>query len=187
MVTYFFQDWSTGMMANRILLTSFQMLLFNWSQNSTEIAWMERMQFLWILLNFWTPVTYFNIWELSCEAGHIPIFGNKVLMSHYMEKYKELGKKYQLVYLLPICRYLLETLIFYSIFSFTGARNLWLVCHDCVMVPQVFLNSFWTCMKFMRLSANPILEVRGIFLDMTNTIKIMEERFIVDNQVQEYK
>ena len=41
-----------------------------------------------------------------------------------MEKNKELGKKYQLVYLLPICRYLLETLIFYSILSFTGARNL---------------------------------------------------------------
>ena len=140
-----------------------------------------------LLNSFYMSATYFNIWKLSCEAGHIPIFGNKVLMSHYMEKFKELGKKYQLVYLLPICRYLLETLIFYSIFSFTGARNLWLVCHDCVMVTQVFLNSFWTCMKFMRLSANPILEVRGIFPDTTNTIKIMEERFIVDNQMQEYK
>ena len=39
----------------------------------------------------------------------------------------------------------------------------------------------------MRLSANPILEVRGIFPDTTNAIKIMEERFIVDNQMQEYK
>ena len=60
----------------------------------------------------------------ACEAGHIPIFENKVLLSHYMEKNKELGKKYQLVYLLRICRYLLETVIFYSIFSFTGAKNL---------------------------------------------------------------
>ena len=81
------------------------------------------------LLNsfFYMSAAYFNIWELSFEAGHIPIFGNKVLLSHYMEKNKELGKKYQLVYLLPICRYLLETLIFYSIFSFTGARNLLLI------------------------------------------------------------
>ena len=39
----------------------------------------------------------------------------------------------------------------------------------------------------MRLSANPILEVRGIFPGTTNAIKIMEERFIVDNQMQEYK
>ena len=39
----------------------------------------------------------------------------------------------------------------------------------------------------MRLSANPILEIRGIIPDTTNAIKIMKERFIVDNHMQEYK
>ena len=56
------------------------------------------------------------------------------------------------------------------------------------MATQVFLNSFWLIMKFLKyLTQFPYFEITGIFLDTSKAISIMEERLIVDNQMHGYK
>ena len=73
------------------------------------------------------------------------------------------------VYLLPICRELLKKLMFNSIFNFLDTRNMVSVhqsgfrpgdsnVHQLISVVHDIYNAF---------DANPRLEVRGIFLDIS--------------------
>ena len=56
------------------------------------------------------------------------------------------------------------------------------------MATEVFINSFSLSMKFTRLlTPFPYFEKRDFFLHTSKAISAMEERLIVDNQMDGYK
>ena len=88
---------------------------------------------------------------------------------------KQLIKNCQTVSLLPICRKLLEKLMFNSTFNFTDTRNMLSIhqsgfrpsdacMHQLISIVHDIYNAF---------DANPGLEVRAFFLDISKTFDLV--------------
>ena len=98
------------------------------------------------------------------------MFGKKVILFEYIKKVDEqLKKNYRPVSLLPVCGKLMEKLMFNSIFNFIDTRNMLSVhqsgfrpgdscVHQLISIFHDIYNAF---------DANPSLEVRGVFLDIS--------------------
>ena len=77
--------------------------------------------------------------------------------------------------LLPICGKLMEKLMFNSIFNFTGSKNMLSVyqsrfCpgNSCVLQLISILHDIYNAFD-----ANPSLEVRGVFLDISKAFNMV--------------
>ena len=108
--------------------------------------------------NWFTSGKSPNVWKKSNVAVH-------------KKGGKQLIKNYRSVSLLPICGKLMEKLMFNSIFNFIDTRNMLSVhqsglrpddscVHQLISIVHDIYNAF---------DANPSLEVRGIFLDISRS------------------
>ena len=110
--------------------------------------------------------------ENCLVSRHFPdVWEKSNIVPVHKKEDKQLIKNFQTVSLLPICRKLFVKLMFNSVFSFTDTRNMLSVhqsgfcpseasMHQIILIVHDIYNAF---------DANPVLEVRGVFLDMFKT------------------
>ena len=118
-----------------------------------------------------TPLTL--LFDNCLASGEFPNVLKKVLFQDVVPVHKKgdkrLIKNYRPVSLLPICGKLMEKLMFNLIFNFIDTRNMLLVhlsgfrpadsrVHQLISIVRDIYNAF---------DANPSLEVRGVFLDIS--------------------
>ena len=113
-----------------------------------------------LIIKFKVKANIFNRYFASQCTNIVPVHtkGDKQLIKNYLP-----------VSLLPICRKLMEKLMFNSIFNFIDTRNMLSVhqsgfrpgdscVHQLISIVHDIYNAF---------DANPSLEVRGVFLDIS--------------------
>ena len=118
-----------------------------------------------------TPLTL--LFDNCLASGEFPNVLKKVLFQDVVPVHKKgdkrLIKNYRPVSLLPICGKLMEKLMFNLIFNFIDTRNMLLVhlsgfrpadsrVHQLISIVRDIYNAF---------DANPNLEVKGVFLDIS--------------------
>ena len=120
------------------------------------------------------PLTFF--FENSLASGEFPnVWKKSNIVPVHKKGDKQLIKNYRPVSLLPICGKLMEKLMFNSIFNFIDTRNMLSVhqsgfrpgdscVHQLISIFHDIYNAF---------DANPSLEVRGVFLDISKAFNMV--------------
>ena len=94
---------------------------------------------------------------------------------------KQLVNNYRPVSLLPICSKTFEKLLFDSICSFMIQSNLFNSCQSGFRPNDSWINQLITitCNIYRAFNANPSLEVRSVFLDLSKAFdKVWHEGFL---------
>ena len=110
------------------------------------------------------------LFENCVRSGEFPnVWKRSNIVPVHKKGDKQLIKNYRPVSLLPICRKLMEKLMFNSIFNFIDTRNMLSVHQSgfrpgdsCVHQLISILHEIYSAFD-----ANPSLEVRGVFLDIS--------------------
>ena len=98
------------------------------------------------------------------------MIGKKETLCRVIKKNsKQLVNNYRPVSLLPICSKIFEKVIFDSIFNFMIQNNLLNSCQSCFRPNDSCINQLIskTHNIYRAFDANPSLEVRGVFLDLS--------------------
>ena len=94
---------------------------------------------------------------------------------------KQLVNNYRPMSLLPICSKTFDKLLFDSIFSFMIQSNLLNSCQSGFRPNDSWINQLITITSniYRAFNANPSLEVRGVFLDLSKAFdKVWHEGFL---------